>query len=105
MTWPFAQQILATLTLLDSLGWRQDGDQEFCIEQPLLPSSLDCKRLDDSKVERRLANSPWLDTCMDTFVLDVERAVLLELKVEGAHQRPSPSHSSSPVSCSPWLES
>lgn len=71
---PFVQQKQVIGKHLDSLEWHQDGDQEFCKKQPLRPSSLGCRKLDDNMVERQQANNSLLDTCKDTFAMDEELA-------------------------------
>lgn len=53
------------------------------------PSLRDCRMPDGSKVEHQEASSSLSDTCMDTFVMDVEPEVLLTPMASKAHQHPS----------------
>lgn len=95
---PFVQLKQVT-RLPDNQTWHLDEDQESCKKQQLQPSSLDCKMLGDSKVERQAANSPLLGTCKDTFVTDGELVEALMPTALKGHQLPLASHSSLSSSC------
>lgn len=87
--------------LLDIPELLRGEDQGFCRKLQRQPSLLDCRKPDDNKEERQEANSSWLDTCMDTFAMDVEPAVLQAPKAAKAHQLPLAFHSSSSAFYSP----